>query len=123
MAGGPEQEHRSRLLVGLNDAQRTAVLPPAESLVILAGAGSGKTRVLTHRIARRVLDEEVDPRRVLALTFTRKAAAELRQRLGRLGLPHPVHAGTFHSVAFAQLRQRWQERGITPPELLDRKVG
>ncbi len=114
---------RARLTAGLNDAQFAAVTSPADPLVILAGAGSGKTRVLTHRIARRVLDGEADPRRVLALTFTRKAAAELRSRLGRLGLDHPVHAGTFHSVAYAQLRQRWQERNITPPELLDRKVG
>jgi len=100
-----------------------AVTSTADPLVILAGAGSGKTRVLTHRIARRVLDDEIDPRRVLALTFTRKAAAEMRSRLGRLGMSHPVHAGTFHAVAYAQLRQRWQERGISPPELLDRKVG
>jgi DNA helicase-2/ATP-dependent DNA helicase PcrA len=123
MDGRDDGEVRSRLLAGLNAAQERAVTSPAASLVIIAGAGSGKTRVLTHRIARRVLDDEVDARRVLALTFTRKAAAELRQRLGRLGLPHPVHAGTFHAVAYAQLRQRWQERGITPPQLLDRKVG
>ena len=114
---------RDRLLDGLNDAQREAVTTSARPLAILAGAGSGKTRVLTHRIARRALDEEIDPARVLAVTFTRKAAAELRERLGRLGLSSPVNAGTFHAIAYAQLRQRWAERGITPPELLDRKVG
>ncbi len=60
---------------------------------------------------------------MLAVTFTRKAAGELRERLGRLGLRDGVHAGTFHSIAYAQLRQRWEERGVRPPELLDRKVG
>lgn len=110
-----------RLTAGLNDAQREAVLTEASPLAILAGAGSGKTRVLTRRIARRVLEEDVDPRHVLAVTFTRKAGAELRSRLGKLGLPAPVNAGTFHSIAYAQLRQRWSERNITPPEILDRK--
>ncbi len=90
---------------------------------ILAGAGSGKTRVLTHRIAYRAEVGTLDPNRVLAVTFTRKAAGELRERLGRLGLRSGVHAGTFHSIAYAQLRQRWEERGIRPPELLERKVG
>ena len=112
-----------RLTAGLNDAQREAVTTDAAPLAILAGAGSGKTRVLTRRIARRVLNHEVDPSHVLAVTFTRKAAAELRRRLGELGLPAAVNAGTFHSIAYAQLRQRWSDRGITPPEILDRKVG
>lgn len=113
----------AQLLVGLNDAQLAAVRSPAKVLRILAGAGSGKTRVLTHRIAYRALCDDVDPRRVLAVTFTRKAAAELRHRLNRFGLSVPITAGTFHAIAYAQLRQRWQERGITPPQLLDRKVG
>ncbi len=111
------------LLSGLNDAQQLAVTTEVAPLAILAGAGSGKTRVLTRRIARRVLSGEVDHRRVLAVTFTRKAAAELRDRLSRLDLPGPVHAGTFHGIAYSQLRQRWTERGISPPALLDRKVG
>ncbi len=114
---------RDRLLAGLNDAQMLAVTTDAAPLVIIAGAGSGKTRVLTRRIARRVLDDGVQPQHVLAVTFTRKAAAELRSRLGALGLPGQVHAGTFHAIAFAQLRQRWQDRGVTPPAVLDRKVG
>lgn len=121
----PDPSHGvpARLLAGLNDAQRGAVRAEAPVLRILAGAGSGKTRVLTRRIALRVATEEVDPRRVLAVTFTRKAASELRSRLTSL-LPHSaVTAGTFHSIAYAQLRQRWDERSVAPPELLDRKVG
>lgn len=110
-----------RLLDGLNAAQRAAVLAPSGLVVVLAGAGSGKTRVLTRRIGHRVATGEVDPRRVLALTFTRKAAGELRTRLRRLGLREDVVAGTFHGVALTQLRQRWAERGVTPPVILDRK--
>ncbi|MFN8052959.1 MAG: ATP-dependent DNA helicase UvrD2 [Acidimicrobiales bacterium] len=121
--GTDAAEVRSRLVSGLNPAQAEAVLSDAMALRILAGAGSGKTRVLTRRIARRVVDGEVDPRRVLAVTFTRKAAAELRQRIERVGLRGGINAGTFHAVAYTQLRQRWEERGVTPPELLDRKVG
>jgi len=111
------------LLDGLNEAQRAAVVTDTVPLCILAGAGSGKTRVLTRRIAYRSTTGRIDPRRVLALTFTRKAAGELTNRLRSLGLRDSVVAGTFHSVAYAQLRNRWNERNIRPPELLDRKVG
>lgn len=113
----------AKLLRGLNQAQHQAVVSEASPLRILAGAGSGKTRVLTHRIAHRSTMGTLDPNRVLAVTFTRKAAGELRERLGRLGLSGGINAGTFHSIAYAQLRQRWEERGIRPPELLERKVG
>ena len=122
-ADDAEAARRSALLAGLNEAQRRAVLVESPVVRILAGAGSGKTRVLTRRIARRAADGDIDPKRALAVTFTRKAASELRQRIGVLGFREGVNAGTFHSVAFAQLRQRWEERRITPPELLDRKVG
>jgi DNA helicase-2/ATP-dependent DNA helicase PcrA len=118
-----DDDRTATLIAGLNDAQRRAVTTEAAPLAILAGAGSGKTRVLTRRIARRVSEGEIDASHVLAVTFTRKAAAELRQRLSALGLTSTVQAGTFHSIAFAQLRQRWQERGVTPPSVLDRKVG
>src|SRR3954467_11786869 len=116
-------EDGARLLHGLNEAQRRAVMSPVVPMCILAGAGSGKTRVLTRRIAYRTLSGEHDPRHVLALTFTRKAAGELSNRLRQLGLRDQVAAGTFHAVAYAQLRARWAERGIRPPDLLDRKVG
>lgn len=109
------------LLEGLNADQRAAVTTDAAPLCIIAGAGSGKTRVLTRRIAHRVAAGTAEPHRVLALTFTRKAAGELRSRLGGLGLRDGVAAGTFHGIALAQLRTRWLERGEPEPTLLDRK--
>ena len=109
------------LLEGLNADQRDAVTTEAAPLCIIAGAGSGKTRVLTRRIAHRVAAGTAEPHRVLALTFTRKAAGELRSRLGGLGLRDGIAAGTFHGIALAQLRTRWLERGEPEPTLLDRK--
>ncbi|MCB1028339.1 MAG: ATP-dependent DNA helicase UvrD2 [Microthrixaceae bacterium] len=111
------------LVAGLNPEQREAATHDARHLRILAGAGSGKTRVLTRRIAYQAATGAIDPRAVLAVTFTRKAASELRSRLGQLGLRDGVQAGTFHSIAWAQLRQRWAERSITPPELVTSKLG
>jgi DNA helicase-2/ATP-dependent DNA helicase PcrA len=113
----------SSLLDGLTDAQRAAVTSEASPLCILAGAGSGKTRVLTRRIAHRCAIGSADPRRVLALTFTRKAAGELTQRLGSLGMREQVVAGTFHALAWGQLRRHWEDQRIEPFRLLDRKVG
>jgi DNA helicase-2/ATP-dependent DNA helicase PcrA len=113
----------AQILAGLNDEQRTAVTSDARVLVIRAGAGSGKTRVLTRRIAYGAVNDLLDPRRVLALTFTRKAAGELNHRLRQLGLRQSAAAGTFHAIALAQLRQKWEERGEAAPTLLDRKVG
>ena len=110
------------LLRGLDTTQRDAVTSRAAPLAILAGAGSGKTRVLTRRIAWQALERAVEPRHVLALTFTRKAAGELRTRLGRLGVERAVTAGTFHSIALAQLRRRAADAQRTMPTLLERKV-
>ncbi|HCV34646.1 MAG TPA: hypothetical protein DGF10_08265 [Acidimicrobiaceae bacterium] len=110
------------LLDGLNDEQRLAVTNDSVPLAIHAGAGSGKTRALTHRIAWRSLTGRDDPGRALALTFTRKAASQLRSRLRQLGIRDQVAAGTFHSVALAQLRTWWQETGKREPELLTQKV-
>ncbi|MDE0927890.1 MAG: ATP-dependent DNA helicase UvrD2 [Acidimicrobiales bacterium] len=118
-----ESSNADALLVGLNEEQHLAVTTDATPLAIHAGAGSGKTRVLTHRIAWRAETGREDPRRVMALTFTRKAAAELRHRLRRLGLRDQVAAGTFHAIAFAQLRNWWQDNGQKEPELLTRKIG
>jgi DNA helicase-2/ATP-dependent DNA helicase PcrA len=110
------------LLRGLDATQREAVTSRAAPLAILAGAGSGKTRVLTRRIAWLAREEAAEPRHVLALTFTRKAAGELRQRLGRLGVRDAVTAGTFHAIALAQLRRRAEDAGRSMPGLLERKA-
>jgi len=112
----------SELLSGLSPAQLEAVTTPGQPLCILAGAGSGKTRVLTRRIAWRVADGQALASHVLALTFTRRAADELSTRLGALGGRDHVAAGTFHAIAYAQLRRRWADSGERPPTLLDRKT-
>jgi DNA helicase-2/ATP-dependent DNA helicase PcrA len=117
----PDQRH-AHLLDDLDDAQRRAVTSPARPLAIVAPAGSGKTRVLTRRIAWRVGEGDADASHVLALTFTRKAAGELRERLAALGLRDGVAAGTFHGVALAQLRSRWADEGRQPPAVLARKA-
>jgi DNA helicase-2/ATP-dependent DNA helicase PcrA len=109
------------LLDGLDEEQRQAVTSSALPLVVLAPAGSGKTRVLTRRIAYRVATGEADPRHVLALTFTRKAAGELTDRLRRLGLRGESTTGTFHAVAWGVLRTRWLDERRDAPTLLDRK--
>ena len=108
---------------GLNERQRAAVVEPATPLCVRAGAGTGKTRVLTRRIAHQAAVGDIDPKHTLALTFTRKAGDELRGRLAELGLRGSVNAGTFHSAAYAQLRTRWAERGVRPPELVKDKRG
>lgn len=113
----------AQILAGLNDEQHAAVTSDAQKLVIRAGAGSGKTRVLTRRIAYGAANDLLDPRRVLALTFTRKAAGELNHRLRQLGLRQSAAAGTFHAIALSQLRRKWEETGTAPPTLLDRKFG
>ena len=109
------------LLHDLDDTQRRAVTSPSRPLAIVAPAGSGKTRVLTRRIAWRVASGDADASHVLALTFTRRAAGEMRERLEKLGLRSGVAAGTFHGVAYAQLRAHWASEGRTPPTLLARK--
>lgn len=110
------------LLADLTPEQREAVTTRASPLCIVAGAGSGKTRVLTRRIAWQVGQGTADPRRVLALTFTRRAAAELRDRLRRLGLRDPPRAGTFHAAALAQLRRYSADRDRRPPEILESRA-
>ena len=110
------------LLGGLTPSQLEAVTTPGQPLCILAGAGSGKTRVLTRRIAWRIAEEQALPSHVLALTFTRRAADELSSRLAALGVRDHVAAGTFHAIAYAQLRRRWADAEQRPPALLDRKT-
>jgi DNA helicase-2/ATP-dependent DNA helicase PcrA len=110
------------LLEGLDDAQREAVTTASLPLAILAGAGAGKTRVLTRRIAWQARHAHIDPAHTLAVTFTRKAAGELGDRLTQLGVRRQVAAGTFHSIALAQLRRLCEDRDRAMPKLLERKA-
>lgn len=106
------------LLDDLSDAQRDAVIAESGPIAILAGAGSGKTRVLTRRIAYRVTTETASPRHIVAVTFTRKAAEELRGRLHELSGPTDVVAGTFHAIAYAQLRRWYGDQSKAMPGLI-----
>ena len=101
----------SHLLDSLNDAQREAVTVPAGQTLVLAGAGSGKTRVLIHRLAWLIQVEHASPNGVLAVTFTNKAAAEMRFRAeALLGMPvRGLWIGTFHSLAHRLLRMHYRE--------------
>ena len=105
-----------KLTAGLNPAQREAVLHVNGPLLVLAGAGSGKTRVLTTRIARLIDIEDVDPREILAVTFTNKAAGEMRERVGRLLGQDPagMWIGTFHAIGARMLRAAAHLVGRTP---------
>ena len=101
----------TRILESLNEAQREAVTAPQQPLLVIAGAGSGKTRVLTHRAAWLIDVEGVSPQGLLAVTFTNKAAAEMRGRIeGLLEMPvNHLWIGTFHGLAHRLLRRHWQE--------------
>ena len=107
------------LLVDLDPDQRRAVTTESRLVAVIAGAGSGKTRVLTRRVAHRVATGTADARHTLALTFTREAAGELRRRLTGLGITERVEAGTFHSVALGLLRRRWADTGRRAPTVVD----
>ncbi len=102
------------ILEHLNDAQRQAVTAPAEPTLVIAGAGSGKTRVLVHRAAWLIDVEGVSPQSLLAVTFTNKAAAEMRGRIeSLLGIPvSHLWIGTFHGLAHRLLRRHWREAGL-----------
>jgi DNA helicase-2/ATP-dependent DNA helicase PcrA len=104
----------SHLLDGLNDAQRQAVASPPGAALVLAGAGSGKTRVLVHRVAWLIQVEGAAPSSILAVTFTNKAAAEMRSRIETLlGLPSgAMWLGTFHGLAHRLLRIHWREAAL-----------
>ncbi|KOR31542.1 DNA-dependent helicase II [Achromatium sp. WMS2] len=103
-----------QILGKLNKAQNQAVTAPLGNLLILAGAGSGKTRVLVHRIAWLVTQQQVQPHSIMAVTFTNKAARELRERLSAL-LDYSISdmwVGTFHGLAHKLLRIHWEQAKI-----------
>ena len=112
----------AELLAGLTPLQRRAVETMSSTVCVLASAGSGKTRVLTRRIAYRALTGSAKPEHTLALTFTKKAAGELAERLAGLGLAAAVSAGTFHSLAWHQLKRWWADRRTPQPALLQSKA-
>lgn len=108
----------SDLINDLNDAQRFAVCAPLKNQLVLAGAGSGKTRVLVHRIAWMMAVENIAPYQILAVTFTNKAAREMRERLsnilgddGRSG-QRGMWVGTFHGIAHRLLKAHYQDAGL-----------
>ena len=111
-----------RALQGLDERQLEAVTTLRGPVVVLAGAGTGKTRVITHRIAHGVDTGAYSPGRVMAVTFTAKAAGEMRGRLRALGV-EGVAARTFHAAALAQLNYFWPTvAGDTAPGIVDNKV-
>ena len=109
-------------LEALDDRQREAASVLRGPVAVLAGAGTGKTRVITHRIAHGVDTGAYSPSRVMAVTFTAKAAGELRGRLRALGV-EGVAARTFHAAALAQLNFFWPTLAGSPaPSIIDNKV-
>jgi len=115
--------HPASVLEGLDDEQRAVAESLEGPVMVLAGAGTGKTRAITHRIAYGVMTGAHDPRRTLAVTFTNRAAGELRTRLRSLGADG-VQARTFHAAALRQLRYFWpriSDRAF--PDLMPSKAG
>lgn len=104
----------SHILDSLNDEQRNAVANPSQHLLVLAGAGSGKTRVLVHRIAWLLEAEQASPYSILAVTFTNKSAREMRGRIEALMANSfaGMWVGTFHGLAHRLLRTHWKEAGL-----------
>ena len=114
MQNDPARFDPELLLASLNDAQCQAVAAPLGRQLVLAGAGSGKTRVLVHRIAFLIQFLGASPYSILSVTFTNKAAAEMRQRIEQMlgQSPAGMWVGTFHGLAHRILRAHWQEAGL-----------
>ncbi|HXZ76817.1 MAG TPA: ATP-dependent helicase, partial [Streptosporangiaceae bacterium] len=126
---GPDADGPEAVLAALDPEQREVALATRGPVCVLAGAGTGKTRAIAHRIAYGVRIGVVNPRHVLAVTFTTRAAGELRGRLRRLagaagGGMEQVQARTFHAAALRQLSHFWPRTvGGRPPAVLDSKLG
>src|SRR3954451_15773971 len=119
----PGPDTSDALLEGLDPEQREVALALRGPVRVLAGAGTGKTRAITHRIAYGVATGVYSPTEVLAVTFTTRAAGEMRGRLRVLGAG-PVQARTFHSAALRQLRYFWPHvHGTELPTLTESKIG
>ncbi len=113
----PTSRHTGRMtamLDELDDEQRAAASALAGPVCIIAGAGTGKTRTVTHRLAHGVATKKVDPRRALAITHSRKAAAELGERLRRLGVSG-IDARTFHAAGLWVAKAHWARTGRPEP--------
>jgi DNA helicase-2/ATP-dependent DNA helicase PcrA len=112
--------NRTEILTGLNAAQQEAVRTVEGPVLVLAGPGSGKTRVLTHRVAYLVLEYEVPPWQIMAVTFTNKAAREMKERLYQLlgERFRKLTIGTFHAICARILRQEAESAGISPQYII-----
>ena len=104
----------SAITQSLNEQQSLAVTADQQHILVLAGAGSGKTRVLVHRVAYLCQEQKISPHAILAVTFTNKAAQEMRERVATLCSTsvHSLWMGTFHGLAHRLLRRHWQEAGL-----------
>lgn len=110
------------VLIGLDADQRSAITAPTGIIVVRAGAGSGKTTVLTRRIAWRALSDTADINRTLAITFTRQAATEMRARLSQFDLDGRPTIGTFHAIARRLMMQHFQDKGKTAPVIINNRT-
>ena len=114
LGGGTMQFLSEKLLTGLNEQQQKAVKATDGPLLIMAGAGSGKTRVLTHRIAYLMVEKQVAPWNILAITFTNKAAREMKERIRDIlgGTSDDIWISTFHSMCVRILRRDIDRMGF-----------
>ncbi len=109
----------TKILESLDDDQRAVALETAGPVAVIAGAGTGKTRTITHRVAYAVATGQVDPQAVMALSFTTAAAQEMKTRLEAMGV-HGVQCRTFHSAALRQAQYFWPlSYGVQLPQILE----
>lgn len=120
---GDVSERAAAVLYGLDPDQVAAVTAPVGVVVVRAGAGSGKTRVLTHRLAWRAISDPAIVPHAAAITFTREAAGELRRRLRQFDFVEMPATGTFHAIAYRLLRQRLNDTRRREPTVLTQRIG